>query len=216
MEFSTKRGSPEKRATPCIAVGVYAGHKLSASAESLDRASLGSLREVLRRGDMEGKLGATLLLYRVPGVAAERVLLVGLGAEADLREREYREAARAAIKAAQGTGAGTATHWPRQRQRRGSSLAVEQGAADGVLVCELWRGGALPECVARDRSECPPLRETEPSLDEIEADLLPRRRAHASPLRASKHTRPRARREFGIRSARSVKGHNEVAVQWLD
>ena len=58
---------------------------------------------------MEGKLGATLLLYRVPGVAAERVLLVGLGAEAELHEREYRDAARAAIKAAQETGAASAT-----------------------------------------------------------------------------------------------------------
>jgi len=109
LEFSTKKGSPERRATPCIAVGVYAGRKLSASAEALDRASQGGVREVLRRGDMEGKLGATLLLYRLAGVAAERVLLVGLGAEADLREREYREAARAAVKAAQETGAGSAT-----------------------------------------------------------------------------------------------------------
>ena len=109
MEFSTKRVSPEKRATPCIAVGVYAGHKLSASAETLDRAAHGALREVLRRGDMEGKLGATLLLYRVPGVAAERVLLVGLGAEAELHEGQYRDAVRAAVKCAQETGAGTAT-----------------------------------------------------------------------------------------------------------
>jgi len=109
VEFSTKRGTPEKRATPCIAVGVYSGHKLSAAAETLDRASKGSVREVVRRGDMEGKLGSTLLLYRLAGVAAERVLLVGLGDEAALREREYREAARAAVKAAQETGAGSAT-----------------------------------------------------------------------------------------------------------
>ncbi|TAK71887.1 MAG: leucyl aminopeptidase [Betaproteobacteria bacterium] len=109
MKFSTKRGSPEKRATPCIAVGVYAGRKLSAAAKTLDRASRGNLSEVLRRGDMEGRLGATLLLYRIPGVAAERVLLVGLGTEADLREREYRDAVRAAVKAAQDTGAATAT-----------------------------------------------------------------------------------------------------------
>jgi leucyl aminopeptidase len=109
VEFSTKRSAPEKRATPCIAVGVYAGRKLSAAAETLDRASGGSLAEILRRGDMEGRLGATLLLYRVPGIAAERVLLVGLGAEADLHEREYRDAARAAVKAAQETGAGSAT-----------------------------------------------------------------------------------------------------------
>ncbi len=109
MEFSTKLGTPEKLAAPCIAVGVYAGRKLSASAEVLDRASQNSVREVLRRGDMEGKLGSTLLLYRVPGVAAERVLLVGLGAQADLGEREYRDAARAAVKAAQEPGAGAAT-----------------------------------------------------------------------------------------------------------
>jgi len=109
VEFSTKRGSPEKRATPCIVVGVYAERKWSAAAETLDRASHGSLGEILRRGDMEGKLGASLLLYRVPGVAAERVLLVGLGVEADLREREYHDAVRAAVKAAQATGAGTAT-----------------------------------------------------------------------------------------------------------
>jgi leucyl aminopeptidase len=108
VEFSTKRGTPDKLATPCIAVGVYAGHKLSASAAALDRASQGAVREVLSRGDMEGKLGSTLLLYRVPGVAAERVLLVGLGEEADMREREYREAARAAVKAAQETGAASA------------------------------------------------------------------------------------------------------------
>ena len=79
MQFSTKRGAPEMRATPCIAVGVYAGRKLSAAANALDRVAQGALGEVLRRGDMEGKLGATLLLYRLPGVAAERVLLVGSG-----------------------------------------------------------------------------------------------------------------------------------------
>ena len=109
MEFSTKQSAPEKRATPCLAVGVYAGRKPSAAAAALDRASQGALSEVLNRGDMEGKLGATLLLYRVAGVAAERVLLVGLGAEADLHEREYRDAVRAAVKAAQQTGAATAT-----------------------------------------------------------------------------------------------------------
>ena len=109
MQFSTKRGAPEMRATPCIVVGVYAGRKLSAAASALDRAAQGALGEILRRGDMEGKLGSTLILYHLPGVAAERVLLVGLGEETALREREYREAARAAVKAAQETGAGTLT-----------------------------------------------------------------------------------------------------------
>ena len=108
MEFSIKSGNPEKLSTPCIAVAVYAQNKLSASAQALDKASRGFLSEVLQRGDMKGKLGATLLLYRVPGVTAERVLLVGTGAEAEVHDREFREAARAAVKAAQDTGAGSA------------------------------------------------------------------------------------------------------------
>ncbi len=109
MEFSIKRGNPEKHATPCLAVGVYASRKLSAAAQTLDRAAHGALSDILGRGDMEGKLGATLLLYRVEGVAAERVLLIGLGPEGEVREREYREAARAAVRAAQETGAGSLT-----------------------------------------------------------------------------------------------------------
>ena len=91
MEFSIKSGNPEKLSTPCIAVAVYAQNKLSSSAQALDKASRGFLSEVLQRGDMKGKLGATLLLYRVPGVTAERVLLVGSGAEAEVHDREFRE-----------------------------------------------------------------------------------------------------------------------------
>jgi hypothetical protein len=67
-------------------VGVYEGRKLSASALELDAASGHALRDVLGRGDLDGKLGATLLLQRIPKVAAERVLLVGLG-----RAREFLE-----------------------------------------------------------------------------------------------------------------------------
>ncbi|MBL8381497.1 MAG: leucyl aminopeptidase [Burkholderiales bacterium] len=105
MEFSIKSGSPEKQRSACIVVGVFEPRKLTAPAELLDAASKGYLADIVRRGDMEGKAGRTLLLHNVPGILGDRVLLVGLGREKDFREREYREAVRAAVKTLDETGA---------------------------------------------------------------------------------------------------------------
>jgi leucyl aminopeptidase len=57
---------------------------------------------------MEGKTGTTLLLHNVPGVACERVLLVGLGREAEFGAKQYREAIAASVRALNATGAGDA------------------------------------------------------------------------------------------------------------
>ncbi len=109
MEFSIKSGAPQTGASGCLVVGVYEPRKLSAAAAGIDRAARGYLARVVRRGDMQGKPGTTLLLHSVPGVAAERVLLVGLGRERDFREKRYREAVAAAVRALNATGANEAT-----------------------------------------------------------------------------------------------------------
>ena len=104
MEFTIKSGSPEKQRSACVVVGVFDNRKLSLSAELIDRASNGYISEIIRRGDMEGKLGATLLLHNVRGTLADRVLLVGLGKERDFRDKEFRAAVRAAVKLLNETG----------------------------------------------------------------------------------------------------------------
>jgi leucyl aminopeptidase len=109
MEFSIKGGSPEKGRTGCVVVGVFDGRRLSAAAQAIDGASRRKVSDVLKRGDLEGKLGQTLLLHGLTGVAAERVLLVGLGKERDLAETPYRAALSAAVKALRATGAAEAT-----------------------------------------------------------------------------------------------------------
>jgi leucyl aminopeptidase len=48
------------------------------------------------------------MLYRVRGVSAERILLVGLGKEKEFGERQYRDCARAALSAIRDTGASDA------------------------------------------------------------------------------------------------------------
>lgn len=109
MEFSIKSGSPEKQRTACVVVGVFDSRKLTLPAELLDKASNGYIADIIRRGDMEGKAGTTLLLHSVPGTLADRILLVGLGKEKDFREKEFGNAIRVAVKTLNDTGAFDAT-----------------------------------------------------------------------------------------------------------
>ena len=105
MEFSIKSGSPEKQRSACVVAGVFESRKFTLPAELLDNASDGYISEIVRRGDMEGKAGTTLLLQKVPGTLSERVLLVGLGKEKDFREKEFCNAVRTAVKTLNETGA---------------------------------------------------------------------------------------------------------------
>jgi leucyl aminopeptidase len=137
VEFSIKVSAPEKQPSACVVVGVFESRKLTESAEQLDKAAKGQIRALVRSGDMEGKAGATRVLYRVPGVAAERVLLVGLGREKDLGEKEFGDAARAATRALLETGSADAALYladARVRDRdsewkaRQLALAIAEGA----------------------------------------------------------------------------------------
>ena len=97
MKFSIKNGSPEKQKSACVVVGIYENRKLSAAAERIDATSKNHLTSILTHGDMDGKLGTTLLLHAVPGMLATRTLLIGLGAEKSFGPAEYRRAISAAI-----------------------------------------------------------------------------------------------------------------------
>jgi leucyl aminopeptidase len=105
VEFSIKSGSPEKQRSACVVVGIFEARKLTLAAELLDKAGSGYISDIVRRGDMEGKSGTTLLLHNVPGTLCDRVLLVGLGKEKDFREKEFAQAIRTAVKTLNETGA---------------------------------------------------------------------------------------------------------------
>lgn len=105
MEFSIKGGNPERISAGCIVLGVFEPRRLSPGTAAMDRVSGGHIRSVLKRGDMDGKAGHTQLLYGVPKVVAERILLVGLGPEKEFGERQFRDATRCAINALKNSGA---------------------------------------------------------------------------------------------------------------
>ena len=109
MEFGLESGTLATRRTGCIVAGVYEGGKLSRSAAQLDAASGHALAGIVGSGDLQGELGTTLLLHNIAGVAAERVLLVGLGPEGEFFETSYLMALRSAMKTLRSTGAIEAT-----------------------------------------------------------------------------------------------------------
>ena len=99
MEFSIKNGNPEKQTSDCVIVGVFEGDKLTDAAHHIDGASHKMITNVLKSGDMEGKLSTSLILHNLADIAAARVMLVGLGKQKEFSEKHYRQAVRAAIKA---------------------------------------------------------------------------------------------------------------------
>ncbi len=110
MEFSITSAAPGAARTGCLVLGVYKDGKdgsgaLTRAAQLADRAARGALQRVLSQGDLSGKLGSTLLLHGVQGLAAERVLLVGLGEQEKFAEQAYRDAVRAAANALKDIGA---------------------------------------------------------------------------------------------------------------
>jgi len=108
VEFSIRSLTPERAKTDCLVLGVFkenSGAALTRAGQLADRAARGAIRQVLAQGDLTGKAGATLLLRRLPGLAAERVLLVGLGERKEFAEGGYRDALRAAAGALRELGA---------------------------------------------------------------------------------------------------------------
>jgi leucyl aminopeptidase len=103
MEFSIKKLAPETAKAGCIVVGIHQAGELTQAARAVDQASRGAVRAALR--DLSGKTGSTLLLRGLPGVAAERVLLVGLGEHKEFAEAAFRDAVRAAAAALKELGA---------------------------------------------------------------------------------------------------------------
>lgn len=104
MEFGVKSGSAEKQRSACIIVGVFQSRRLSPVAEQLDKASDGYISALLRRGELEGNIGQSLLLHQIPNVASERILLVGCGKERDFDMINFKKVIENSIAATSETG----------------------------------------------------------------------------------------------------------------
>jgi leucyl aminopeptidase len=97
MQFSVKSGDLVGQRTACMILGVFEKGKLSGPAQAADKASGGAIAEILRKGDLDGETGRTLILYGVAGLRCERVLLVGCGKRKEFNRQAYGKAVAAAV-----------------------------------------------------------------------------------------------------------------------
>jgi leucyl aminopeptidase len=99
MDYHVKTGDPTGQASACLVVASHAARKLPAVAQAVDLATQGALRRQLARAGFDGTVGKTQMLQELPGIAAQRVLAVGLGDARKLDAKALRKAFGAAGRA---------------------------------------------------------------------------------------------------------------------
>ena len=79
LEFALNATAPAAATVDCVVVGAFGDGSLTPAALALDAASGGRIAALVESGDVSGKTGRTALLHDLAGVAAPRVLVIGLG-----------------------------------------------------------------------------------------------------------------------------------------
>jgi leucyl aminopeptidase len=97
MQFETWTRGLADLAIDCVAVGVFEDGELTAEAKQLDQRCKEKISRLLKRGDFTAKAGESWLVADVEALAAERVLLVGLGAKPKDKDGITRKAWRRAV-----------------------------------------------------------------------------------------------------------------------
>ena len=167
MEFSTQTSaSLHQIKTAALAVGVFADGVLGHAADIIDNASGGAVREVLK-SEFSAKPNTHLVLRQLPGVAAARVILIGLG-----KQDSYN------AKAHAGAELTFAKYCAQARLTEGVSTLASIETIDSTLrsraqACAIAAGQALYRYDATvgklDRNEQPKLKKIAVSVERGQA-----------------------------------------------
>ena len=144
MEFVVKSVSPETLKTATLVVAVTEDRTLSDAATKLDTLSGGAITAALKRGDLPGKVGQSLLLHNLPNLKADRVLLVGVGKEAELSDRQFRKVVTGALNVLKGLGGSDAVIAlgdlaVKNRDTYGKVRLLVETLADGEYVFDRFK-----------------------------------------------------------------------------
>ncbi len=139
MNISLKTGPVEQQTSACLIVGVFEKRKPGDHARQLDKASNGKISRVLKQGDMDGKIGQTLMLFNLPNLPADRVLLVGCGKQSEFNDKQYSTAFSAAIQAVNDSGAKDAACFLTDLEVKDRSRAWNVRRAAELTYLSLYR-----------------------------------------------------------------------------
>jgi len=108
MKYSLSAAQPANITTDCLIVPVLNKGTLTDAGQQLDGASSKRLAAILRSGDLSESTGSTLLLQKLNGVRAKRVLLVRCGEAGKLDGKVYRKTVKAVSKTLNSLGVASA------------------------------------------------------------------------------------------------------------
>ena len=126
VEIVAKGGTPAHVQTEMLAVGVFKGDDLPSE--------LNAAAGVLSEGDFSGKKGETALLYAPDGLAARRLLLVGLGDKSSFGLDGLRRAAATAAKRARTLKLDDAAFVLPTSEGSAARVAAAEVAAEGAAL----------------------------------------------------------------------------------
>ena len=144
MFIEIKRDKPEAVAADVLAVPLWQGATVGTrgAAAQLDARLEGLIGDYIESGDFKGTLNSTALLRTRGMIAAERVLLVGLGEKSQPRELEHlRQASASAATTARKLGAASLAVLPPAISATASELAqaITEGALLGLYTLKKYK-----------------------------------------------------------------------------
>ncbi|MFC3609114.1 leucyl aminopeptidase [Stutzerimonas tarimensis] len=144
MEFVVKSANATSVKTATLVLPIAEGCLLGEVAQAVDVASDGALTAVLKRKDIEGKPGQTLLLHHLPNLKAERILLVGIGKADELTTRNWRKVSGAINSVLKGLGGSDAALAMQEIRVQGrdayaSARLLVEILADGQYLFEQFK-----------------------------------------------------------------------------
>ena len=98
LSFNTTQNNPATDSSDCIVIGAFSDKTFNAAGQELDAASNGRLAALAARGDISGKIGQTVLLQDIAGIASPRILVIGLGEPAKFAVPQYLKAIADAVR----------------------------------------------------------------------------------------------------------------------
>ena len=104
MKYQAKN-TALSQASDCIVLGIYENNEFSKSFHEIDQLTQGYLNDLVKSGELSGKLAQTVLLRDLQGLAAKRLLIVGCGKKGELSERQYKQIIQAVLKTLKETNA---------------------------------------------------------------------------------------------------------------
>jgi leucyl aminopeptidase len=98
MDISTSSGSWNEVECNWLIIGLTESTDLAGPLGELDTALGGTVSRLIEAGDLKGKLAELVPLHDAPGVAADRVLFVGLGKPDELTRARFNKAMISAVR----------------------------------------------------------------------------------------------------------------------